>query len=355
MGSTMYDPGKYAARMAHHTKTGTDPMAHTAAISSGAVAAGVHDLLNVKNKNKAGLIIREALDTDAHPTSLAIAVIFDVTGSMGSVPRILQKKMIELMATLVKKGVVPHPHILFAAAGDANSDQGPIQVGQYEAGNEADEALANIWIEGNGGGQKCETYELAMYFLAKYSKLDCLDKRGHKGYMIVIGDEMPYSALKKDQVKEHIGDTLESDILFSTMDPRIGAVKRAKEHGATGDLISMIEEKFELIWIMPNADGCHYFNDSEINETLKTMLGERFHKMENPEDVCEFIAGLIAIGEGYDADTVAANLLDAGASKASVGRVMSSLVPYAKSRAVTKKAEVTGELATVGADGVDRI
>ena len=42
-------------------------------------------------------IIRESRDSAEHPQSLAIAVLFDVTGSMGAVPRQLQKKLPKLL------------------------------------------------------------------------------------------------------------------------------------------------------------------------------------------------------------------------------------------------------------------
>src|SRR4051794_9862928 len=63
--------------------------------------------------------VRESRDCDEHPTSLAISVIFDVTGSMRSVPRILQTKLPALFGLLLRKGYVEHPQILFGAVGDA--------------------------------------------------------------------------------------------------------------------------------------------------------------------------------------------------------------------------------------------
>src|ERR1700761_8908169 len=47
---------------------------------------------------------RESRDSDEHPNSLAIAVLFDVTGSMGTVPRSLQKKLPKLLGLLKEGG-----------------------------------------------------------------------------------------------------------------------------------------------------------------------------------------------------------------------------------------------------------
>ena len=37
-----------------------------------------------------------------------------------------------------------------------------------------------------------ESYELAMYFMARHTALDCHEKRGKRGYLFIIGDEMAY-------------------------------------------------------------------------------------------------------------------------------------------------------------------
>lgn len=100
-------------------------------------------------------VTRESRDSAEHPNSLAIGVMFDVTGSMGSVPRTLQTKLGRLMRLLVEKGYVAHPQVLFGAIGDADSDRVPLQVGQFESGapGDQDDDLGKIYLEGGGGGQ----------------------------------------------------------------------------------------------------------------------------------------------------------------------------------------------------------
>jgi hypothetical protein len=105
--------------MREHTEKGTDPFTHSAEIRSGHTEMKVHEKLDPSKKNKAGRNIRESFDSDTHPESHPVAVIFDVTGSMASVPRIFVEKLGTLMATLVKKDFLQHPHILFGAVGDA--------------------------------------------------------------------------------------------------------------------------------------------------------------------------------------------------------------------------------------------
>ena len=84
---------------------------------------------------------RESRDSDEHPQSLAIAVLFDVTGSMGGVPRTLQKKLPQLLGLLLRKGYATDPQIMFGAIGDATCDRAPLQVGQFESDNRMDDDL----------------------------------------------------------------------------------------------------------------------------------------------------------------------------------------------------------------------
>src|SRR5690606_17085408 len=100
-----------------------------------------------------GVTVRESRDSADHPEALAIAVLFDVTGSMGNVPRTLQTKLPDLLGLLLRKGYVEHPHILFGAIGDATCDRAPLQIGQFEADNRMDDDLERILLEGGGGGQ----------------------------------------------------------------------------------------------------------------------------------------------------------------------------------------------------------
>ncbi|HEY6786289.1 MAG TPA: hypothetical protein VI365_03165, partial [Trebonia sp.] len=62
-----------------------------------------------------GVTVRESRDSAEHPTSVAIVVLFDVTGSMRAVPRVLQAKLPQLLGLLMRKGYAEHPHIMFGA------------------------------------------------------------------------------------------------------------------------------------------------------------------------------------------------------------------------------------------------
>jgi hypothetical protein len=202
MGSGRWSTDVYDAAARVRAATGTSAFAY-----SDGGARRVHDALN-----PFGVDMRESRDSDEHPQSLAIAVLFDVTGSMRRVPAVLQTKLPGLLGLVLRKDYVADPHIMFGAIGDATCDRVPLQVGQYESDNRMDEDLGRIVLEGGGGGQMTESYELAMYFMARHTSIDCFEKRGRRGYLFLIGDELPYPRVSAAQVRDIIGDDLEEDI-----------------------------------------------------------------------------------------------------------------------------------------------
>src|SRR5262245_1884995 len=126
MGSTHWSDEHYRDRARVRAVAGKDAFEYDDAIRHGQAERQVHAKMNPK-----GVRVRESRDSDAHPHSHAVAVLFDVTGSMQTVPRVLQENLPRLMGLLIRKGYLEHPHILVGAIGDAVSDIAPLQVGQF--------------------------------------------------------------------------------------------------------------------------------------------------------------------------------------------------------------------------------
>src|ERR1700720_42367 len=207
MGSTRWSDDHYHDRAKLRAETGKDAFEYDDAIKSGEADARVHDKMNPRD-----VTVRESRDSDAHPRSHAVGVLFDVTGSMQEVPRILQANLPKLMGLLIRKGYLEHPQILIGAIGDATCDTAPLQVGQFESGIEIEEDLGRLFLEGGGGGHITESYELALYFMARHTAIDCYEKRGRRGYLFVLGDEIPYPRVKRREVARLLGDRLQEDL-----------------------------------------------------------------------------------------------------------------------------------------------
>lgn len=272
MGGSSWSNDAYSRNVSLNVDSHGTPFVHDANIRSGKATAATHNLLDPK-----GLKIRESRDSDAHPRSNAILVGLDVTGSMGSVIKAIHEKLPTLMGLLLRKNYIPDPQILFAAIGDANTDTAPLQVGQFESGVEMEGDLSRFYIEGNGGGQKTESYELTAYVGARKTAIDCLEKRGKRGYCFLIGDEMPYGEVNRGEVQELIGDRLEASI-------------------PTEKIFRELQEKYFTFFIIPQ--GASHGSDKQVKKRWQDILGaEHVLVLEDPSSVAELIATQIGLCE----------------------------------------------------------
>jgi len=282
MGSGRWSTDVYTAAARFRAATGASAFAY-----SDGGARRVHPALDPH-----GVDIRESRDSAEHPQSLAIAVLFDVTGSMGSVPRTLQAKLPQLLGLLLRKGYAKDPQILFGGIGDATCDRAPLQIGQFESDNRMDDDLSRILLEGGGGGQKTESYELAMYFMTRHTSIDCHEKRGRRGYLFLIGDEMAYPRIKRAEARRLIGDKLEADIRL--------------EH-----ITAALKQKWDAYYILP--EGAYYQGDTEVLDFWHARFGQNVIELADLDAVCETIALIIGLGEdAISLDDGLADLADVG-------------------------------------------
>jgi hypothetical protein len=112
--------------------------------------------------------LREARDSAEHPNVFPVILGLDLTGSMGSIPvYLIREGLPHIMGKLIQKGF-NDASLLFVGVGDHENDDAPLQVGQFESGDdELDTWLTRTWVEGGGGGNAGESYLLAWYFAAK--------------------------------------------------------------------------------------------------------------------------------------------------------------------------------------------
>jgi hypothetical protein len=222
----------------------------------------VHADLNIKGKK------RECRDTEEHPNTTSIVVAMDVTRSRGDDAKVVYGKLPMFIGQLNMKGYVSDPEICFAAIGDATSgDQAPLQVAQFDASNVLDEHLGKIWLEEGGGGTGQESYELAAYYFARKTDLDCW-KKNRKGYMFFLGDEGFYPEVSRDQVATYIGDDLPGNI-------------------PAEQIFRELQEKYHVFFIYPKKTWEERKDD--IDAEIKKRLDEAGGRYED----IDFRASLI--------------------------------------------------------------
>ncbi|MEW2522503.1 hypothetical protein [Actinacidiphila alni] len=303
MGSGSWSTNVYDAAARYRAGSGTGAFAYSDRVtgSSPRSSWAAHPSLDPK-----GLTLRESRDSAEHPTSLAIAVLFDVTGSMRKVPQVLQTKLPELFGLLLRKGYTEHPQVMFGAVGDATCDRVPLQIGQFESDNRMDDDLGNILLEGGGGGQMTESYELALYTMARHTALDCHEKRGRRGYLFLIGDEMPYGKVKAREVRDVLGEHIPQDIPIT-------------------DILTELRRTYHVHYILPA--GSSYVGNPEVLGLWRKLLGQNVIELDDLDAVCETIALTVGLGEeAIDLAAGLADLADVGsAAGQSVGKALAGL------------------------------
>lgn len=283
MGGGAWDPGTYARTTRAAVNSGT-AMGYNARIHSGQAAAQVHDLLDPKKvagptSPLAGQIVREARDSDDHPTSVPIMVAFDQTGSMGQIPVVLQTKLADLFALLLRKGYVEHPQLSIGAYGDMkNRERAPLQVGQFESDNRADETLDNLYLEHNGGGNMGESAAGVWLYAALHTATDAWDKRGKKGYLVTIGDEKTHG-VTVDQWRTYVDpDTkLEKDL-------------------TPQEVADKAKERWEVYHLV--IDNGEARMQGSYEDYSRLLGKDHVIVLEDEASVCETLALLIGMAEG---------------------------------------------------------
>ena len=263
-----------------------------------------HPLMDPK-----GVRLRESRDGADHPQSLGIVFALDITGSMGEIPKILATQQLPSFMKILMDCQVKDPQILFMAVGDAIHNRAPLQVGQFESTAELmDQWLTWTYLEGGGGGNGQESYELGLYFLAMHSELDCMTKRKKRGYLFMTGDEIPYPALSRHSVETIIGDTLDEDLTCE-------------------EIVAELQKTFIPFFIIPDRNRA-----KRCERRWRDLLGDHVLCLDSSIDVCFVTAGAILISEGRvsNLQELSNFLTQAGMPSNRRNHVLQSLTPFAE-------------------------
>ena len=159
-------------------------------------------------------VIRECVDSEEHPNTFPVILALDVTGSMGKSAVEIAKKLNVIMTKLYDS--VKDIEFMIMAIGDFSCDNYPLQVSQFESDIRIAEQLDKVYFEAGGGGNAYESYTAAWLFGARCTKLDCW-KRGKKGIIITIGDELINPYIPANAMKRVITEECQADIETSTI------------------------------------------------------------------------------------------------------------------------------------------
>ena len=234
--------------------------------------------------------MRESRDSDSNPQSNAIIVAFDETGSMGDIPdAFVRKGLGKMVEEVLDRAPVTDPHVMIMGIGDAWCDQAPLQVTQFEADISIAEQLQEIYLEGHGGGNQWESYNLPWYFAARRTSIDCWEKRGKKGYLFTVGDEMPPPHLLASHVKKVLGEK-DGEKVDKDMD--------------TKDVLAMANRMYHVFHVVVEEGSFARGNPTGVYNAWHKLLGQRVLPLSDYTHLAECIVSAIEINEGRDVDDV---------------------------------------------------
>lgn len=187
---------------------------------------------DIFSKNKANekylpqfINMRESRDSEDSPESTPIIIGFDSTGSMGYLAAEIAKNSLNKTATMIlEKRPVPDPHIMCAAFTAPNAYSYPaLQVTQFEADIRVVEQLLDFQLD---GGNRYSYDALVWYFALKHTSTDCFEKRGKKGFIFCIGDEVGSAVnetiLNSEEIKSVFGDKAEAEYTTPGLARKVG-------------------------------------------------------------------------------------------------------------------------------------
>ncbi|MBL1221570.1 hypothetical protein JET18_12030 [Chryseobacterium sp. L7] len=223
-----------------------------------------------ESMNPNGISFRESRDSEVHPNSVPIILGLDVTGSMGHIPHELIKEGLPKLMGGIIQGGVPDPALLFLGIGDHECDRYPLQVGQFESGDEElDMWLTRTYIESGGGGNAGESYLLAWYFAAFHTRTDAFEKRNEKGILFTVGDEPFLRTLPASAIMEIMG---KGERTYSHFDLLEEAQKRYEVYHINV-LHSDQAKRASMGWIELLGQNCLNIKDHrEIPEVIKNVI-----------------------------------------------------------------------------------
>lgn len=236
--------------------------------------------------NPLNIKVREALDSDGSPCSTPIIIGLDVTGSMGFIPEVMIRTGLGTLAKeIYDRKPITDPHIMFMAIGDPSCDRAPLQCTQFETDIRIAEQLKDLWLEGRGGGNDSEGYNLPWYFAANKCVTDSFNKRNKKGYLITIGDEEAPYPLTVGQIKSVIGDTVQSDL-------------------NNEQLLSLVQRSWNVYHFIIN-EGSHYRHCADrVDKSWRNLMGQHVFNITDHTKLAEIIVSVIQEREGLDAASI---------------------------------------------------
>ena len=202
-----------------------------------------------------------------------IIIALDVTGSNIELARIVYDKMPMLHGQIEQQGYLDDFDICFMAVGDAYTDDYPLQVTDFAKGIALDSWLEKVVLEGNGGGNGGESYNLAAEYLNQNFKFapDATPR------VFFIADEPIHKTIEHEHFRDYIGSgERSSDAQMS---------KKA--------VFERLNRKVDDSVFCLNPSNRGY--ESSIDDWKKAIPSQNVIKIKDAKEIVDLILGTIAL------------------------------------------------------------
>lgn len=236
---------------------------------------GLNPDLDPKN-----ILVRESRDSAVNPVTTPIFVNLDGSGSMGVLARQIATKGLGLIfEELLKRKPAEGPQFAFGGIGDVCCDRVPFQVSQFESDTASlTPQLEKLYIEGGGGGNSTESYNLPWWFAASRIVHDAFERRNKRGYLFTVGDEEAPFELSQSAIESVFGGDA-------------GTASNA-------DLLISLNQQWNVFHIMVEQGSYMRSRPNEVKNSWNKLLGQRAIPLSDIDNLAEVIVSTIEVCEG---------------------------------------------------------
>jgi hypothetical protein len=234
-----------------------------------------------------------------------IVFALDVTGSMGEWVKTIYDKLPMFYGQMIQNEYTFDPTLSFCAIGDAECSKVPLQISEFSSGLDIDSNINKIFLEGGGGGNLRESYELAAYFYLN----NCELVNHEFPFLFITGDEAFFNEITKVNVEKILGQKLEKNL-------------------NSREIFKLLKKKFNVFHLRKTFDDPEK-EKGMYKQWADTIGQERVLSVNSPKASIDVILGCLAITTGARTlEEYIKDMISRGQTNQRVEEVTSALILY---------------------------
>jgi hypothetical protein len=231
--------------------------------------------------------MRESRSSVANPNPTPIIIALDNSGSMGQYAKELAEAGLgKFLRETFDRKPVTDPHIMFQVFGDVKCDRAPLQASQFEADMTMADQLDLIFLEGGGGNNKFESYNLPWHFANFHTSCDAFERDDRKGFLFTIGDEEAPDNLTREDLDKTYGKDRQEIVMSNE------------------DLLMSLSGKYEVYHIMLEQGSYMRSRRNQVIESWGNLLGQNAIPLSDSTKLAEVLVSLMQMKAGKSTEEV---------------------------------------------------